>query len=122
MKKFKLLIASVLVFVMAFALTACSAPVVGTWELTEVKAEGVSIDIEEVGMSMTLEIKDDGSIIMTQEMDGDSESYTSYWKFEDDTLYIYEEEGDEESSGEIKYEDGKLILDMMGAEMIFEKK
>jgi len=122
MKKFKLILATVLVFVMTFALAACSAPVVGTWELVEAKADGISIDVEEVGMSMTLEVKDDGSIVMTQEMDGVSESYTSYWKFEDDTLYIYEEEDDEESSGEIAYEDGKLVLDMMGVEMIFEKK
>ena len=41
MKKFRLILATVLVFVLTFALTACSSPVVGEWELAEIKYGGI---------------------------------------------------------------------------------
>ena len=122
MKKFKLILATVLVFVMTFALAACSAPVVGTWELVEGKAEGVSVDVEDLGMSLTIEVNADGTLVMTTEAEGESMEEEGYWTFEDDTLSIYEDEDKEGTAVEIAYEDGKLVLEMMGMELIFEKK
>ena len=123
MKKFKLLLATVLVFVMAFALTACSAPVVGEWELTTGKMGGVEIDVEEMlGMSMTLEVNSDGTVVITSSAYGDSYEEEGYWSFEDDTLSLYEDEDKEDASLELEYKDGTLILEYDGVEMIFEKK
>ena len=122
MKKFKLLLASILVFVMAFALTACSAPVVGEWELVEGKMDGISVDVETYGMSMTLEVNSDGTAVITSSAFGDSYEAEGYWTFEDDTLSIYEDEDKEGTATEFEYKDGKLIIELDGVEMIFEKK
>ena len=64
MKKFKILLATVLVFVMTFALVACSSPIVGEWELVKMK-EGSHIwtgdDLEDTFGEMKFVFNSDGT-------------------------------------------------------------
>ena len=122
MKKFKLILATVLVFVMAFALVACSAPVVGEWELTKVTSGDEEYDAEDLDVSMTIEVNSDGTVVMASEIYGNSMEEEGYWSFEDDTLSIYEDEDKEVTVYEFEYKDGKLIIEEAGGEWIFEKK
>ena len=126
MKKFKLLVATMLVAVMAFAFAACGgSPVVGTWKVTSATFGGVSVDIEEVmgeGNSSTIEIKKDGTVIMTSVMEGQTMTEEGTWEFEDDVLTITAEG----SSSTLSYEDGKLVMTQTVAEtemkMFLEKQ
>jgi len=125
MKKLKILIATILVFVLTFALTACSAPVVGEWEITEINANGEIFDkddLEEYGGSMTLEVNADGTCTLTESGSGESYSIDMYWTFEDDTLFLYADEDKEGEALQLEYKDGKLTLELDGAKCVFEKK
>ena len=110
MKKFKLLVATMLVAVMAFAFAACGgSPVVSTWKVTSATFGGVSVDIEEVmgeGNSSTMEIKKDGTVVMISVMEGQTMTEEGTWEFEDDVLTITAEG----SSSTLSYEDGKLVM------------
>lgn len=132
--KLKLLVVAVLVFVMAFALTACgSTDIEGTWELTECSAtmDGVDIDMVEMGMGMTLEIKEDGTFEMTATMPamagGGSETATGEWEFKNGTLTLSAGDvGDFLGSDSLKLKNGKLVAsasqDGMSMNIVFEKE
>ena len=91
MKKFKLLIATMLVAVMAFAFVACGgSPVVGTWKTAQT---------EDSLFTWELEVDKDESFKMTMTMAlGDasqSQEFFGTWTFEDDVLTL-EVIGDED--------------------------
>ncbi len=131
MKKFKLLVATMLVAVMAFAFAACGgSDIEGKWVLKQATMTmgSETIDmIEEGGMSMTLEIKDDGTFEISMSQGNQSETGSGTWKFEDGSLTLSGEGGEDYLGADVlKLEKGKLTAshseDNMTATMVFEKE
>ena len=119
MKKFKLLVATMLVAVMAFAFAACGgSPVVGEWEASY--SEG------DMSMSYTLDIDKDETFTMTMSMamgtESMSESFEGTWTFEDDILTLSMTDGTETEDLELEYKDGKLVVSEGPMSFEFEKK
>jgi len=95
----KLFLATALVLVLTFALTACSSPVVGKWQITKIKSGSISLDVEELAeltgqeISLVIDIKADGTCTMSTTL-GDSATAQGTWTFEDDQLTIDSEKSD----------------------------
>ena len=133
MKTFKRLMALALVVCALFAFTACGGTdIEGTWVLTEAKMsmQGAEMDMIEMGMSMTLEIKDDGTFEMTATMPemagGGSDTATGEWTFEDGELTLSAGgTGDFLGTDALKLEKGKLVTSAteegMTISIVFEK-
>lgn len=121
----KRIAALMLVFAMTVLMLAgCggskAAPVVGTWNATTIEMEGSTIKIDEwlslaglSDMKNEMELKSDGKL--TVDLMGEQGEGT--WKYEEPkvTLTI---EGDDTVA---EYKDGKIVLDLDGAVMTFEK-
>lgn len=91
-------------------MTACgSNSPVGKWKLSEATAAGVTVDVTELFGEMTIELKSDGTAIMTAM--GETENGT--WKQEGSKITI--------EGSEVKLEDGKLIMESEGAKMVFTR-
>ena len=121
----KRIAALMLVFAMTVLMLAgCGgskdAPVVGTWNATTIEMGGSTIKIDEwlslaglSDMKNEMELKSDGKL--TVDLMGEQGEGT--WKYEEPkvTLTI---EGDDTVA---EYKDGKIVLDLDGAVMTFEK-
>ena len=121
----KRIAALMLVFAMTVLMLAgCggykAAPVVGTWNATTIEMGGSTIKIDEwlslaglSDMKNEMELKSDGKL--TVDLMGEQGEGT--WKYEEPkvTLTI---EGDDTVA---EYKDGKIVLDLDGAVMTFEK-
>ena len=137
MKTLKRIFALAMVVCAMFALTACgSTDIEGTWVLTEAKMtmQGTEMDMIEMGMSMTLEIKDDGTFEMTTTMPEIASSYnntvTGEWTFKNGEL-TFSAGGTGGTTGflgtdSLKLEKGKLVSSATEAGMtisiVFEKE
>lgn len=90
-KRFALLLS--ICMLLGTLLTACGGGkntaderIVGNWTLTELSAEGMTINPASYGMNMTFDFKDNGKVTFT--MDKDSE--TGKWSVDGDTITIYD--------------------------------
>ena len=86
MKKLKLVLSTVIVFVLAFVFVACQPggstdPMVGVWE-----SEAYSFQNIEIVFSV--ELKDDGTFKYSEKVEGEKYSKKGEWTFEDDILTL----------------------------------
>lgn len=90
-------------------MTACGNSPVGKWKLSEATAAGVTVDVTELFGEMTVELKSDGTAIMTAM--GETENGT--WKQEGSKIIV--------EGSEMKFEDGKLIMEDDGSRLVFTR-
>jgi len=86
MKKLKLVLSTVIVFVLAFVFVACQPgdstdPMVGVWE-----SEAYSFENTEIIFSV--ELKEDGTFKYSEKFDGAKYSKNGEWTFENDVLTL----------------------------------
>ena len=85
----KKLVSLVLILCMACMLVpAMAEDVAGMWYALEMTADGMTIKPAEVGMTMTMELKEDGTAEMAIEMAGQSEKDSGTWALDGDTLSL----------------------------------
>ena len=78
MKKYlKTLLAMSLILLICVSLTACGKDIVGTWKVKTMSSQGVTVDLAEMGGSMSFEFKKDGTGTAKENMYGDGETTTS---------------------------------------------
>ena len=135
MKKIKLLIVSSLLAVALFSFVACSSsPVVGEWTLVGIKSADYVYTIDEwfsmndpvhyKSFEITLSINKDGTCDTTTISNGVEiqDTFPSFWKFKDNTLYLLRNENENISQAESTfiYEyAGEQLISLM---YIFERK
>lgn len=104
-------------------LTACgSREFVGEWQLTGGHRGDTELPIEKLeelmGGSLKLVIEEDGTARL--ETPG-TESEPVKWEETDNGILLYEE-GDKENGSTYTYQDGHLVQEFNGLEMILEKQ
>ena len=127
MKKFsKLFAVLALTLVALFSFAACGGTsVVGDWTLEEFTSStaGIEVDMKEMGMDVSVSLKDDNTFSMTLSMAGipelggtaSSETVTGTYEFKDNKL-TFKTEGDDvgdisDTVLYLEYKDGKLVYD-----------
>lgn len=66
-------------------------PIVGTWQLTKLEMNGDEVDPTDLGISVTVNFKDDGTYTGTGNFGEGPETINGTWEREDsDTVFIYE--------------------------------
>ena len=113
-----------LVLVLALSVTACgksdfSKNFVGTWEITAVEAEGMTVSgdmLAQFGMTGLLELKADNTLTI-EILEEDATD--GKWEAKDATTISVTIE---EDSVECVLADGKLTMEIEGVKMIFTKK
>ncbi len=108
-----LLILSMLLSALAVAEAADAA---GTWYLIEIQSEGQSLSPADLGMSMTLELKADGTVTATTSMDDEVGEGT--WEANGDKVTITINDDPQEFT----LADGKLTADEDGMIMVFSQE
>lgn len=108
-----LLILSMLLSALAVAEAADAA---GTWYLIEIQSEGQSLNPADLGMSMTLELKADGTVTGTTSMDDEVGEGT--WEANGDKVTITIND----DAQEFTLADGKLTSDQDGMTMVFSQE
>ena len=121
----KRIAALMLVFAMTVLMLAgCgsskASPVVGTWKATTIEMEGSTFEIDEwlslagiEDLKNEMELKSNGKL--TIDMMGEQGEGT--WKYEEPKVTLTVD-GDDVVA---EYKDGKILLDLEGIVMIFEK-
>lgn len=108
-----LLILSMLLSALA---VAEAADVAGTWYLVELQSEGQTLNPSDFGMSMTLELKADGTVTATTSMD--SEVGEGTWEANGDKVTVTIDG----TAEEFALADGKLTADQDGMTMVFSQE
>lgn len=113
----KKLISSILcaALILSMLLTLAGCGVAGRYVLKEVSYGGITMDAEEAGMDPDdcyIEMKSDGTALMY--MDGEETDM----EWEDGEIWA---EGEEDEKADFEIDDGELILEIEGIEMVFEK-
>ena len=78
-KSLRIALALCLIAAVCIGLTACgSKGIVGTWKVQTMAAQGVTVNLKEMGGSMTFTFKADGKGTLTENMSGstDTEEFT----------------------------------------------
>ena len=115
----KKLVSLVLILCMACMLVPAMADdVTGIWYALEMSAEGMTIKPAEVGMTMTMELKEDGTAEMVMEMAGQSENDTGTWALDGNNLSLTFDE--KTITAEIV--DGEFSMEQDGAIVKFSKE
>jgi len=126
MKKFKLILATVLVFVMTFALVACSAPVVGEWELIKAKGDGYSVtgdELEDYFGEVELIINSDGTGEISIKYGSSKTTEEFEWKLNDDQDELtFEYDDGSETEWDIEIDGDKIEVDYDDYTLTFKKK
>lgn len=86
----KKLIALTLILCMACMLVPAMADesIVGTWYLSEISAQGQSFSPATIGMSMSFDLKEDGTAEGVTSYGSESQAATGTWKLEGETISI----------------------------------
>ena len=108
-----LLILSMLLSAVAMAE---AAGVTGVWYLVEIQSEGQSISPSDFGMSMTIELKDGGTALVTSSLDGETSEGT--WEANGDTVTVTVDD----SPLALTLADGKLTAEDSGMSMVFSQE
>ncbi len=108
-----LVILSMLLTAMA---VAEAANVTGTWYLVSIESEGMAFNPSDFGMSMTMELKDDGSVVATASDEDEPSEGT--WKMEGDKVTV----DINDSPAEFTLADGKLTAEQDGMTMVFSQE
>ena len=115
----KKLISLILILCMACMLVpAMAEDAAGIWYAVEMTSEGLTIKPAEVGMSMTLELKEDGTAEMVMEMAGQKDTDAGTWSVEGDTLSMTFKEATLTAT----IADGKFAMEQDGANITFSKE
>ena len=117
MKKIvSLLLALCLVCCLSAAVTAeAGNPVLGLWYLTSAETQGITINPADLGMSMSFDIKEDGSC----EIVAYGETLAGSWSMKDGILTVTDNDG---IPADLTInEDGSLTMAMDGGVMIFTR-
>jgi len=126
MKKFKLILATVLVFVMTFALVACSSPIVGEWELVKLQTGGFSWtgdDLADEFGEMEYVFNGDGTGELTLKENGYTTNREFEWEInEDGDELTLDYENGASVEGDIEFDGDKFKLEFEGTTFTFKKK
>ena len=113
-RKLTLLLACLMALTMALTGAAESLSPVGTWTLTGVEAEGMTLDPAMLGMEITMTLNEDGTAQMG--MSGLAEEGGT-WSVEGDVVTVIDPDGEEMPM--TLTEDGSLRAEQDGMAMIF---
>lgn len=103
-------------------LAACgdkTDPIVGKWELKEVKFGEMAMSAEDIGMESIWVFKENGKMEMT--MTGEDPQKGEWKKAKKEGEYILTDKVSNDSIT-MNLKDGKLIIEEEGAQMVFEKE
>ena len=117
MKKLvSIMMALMVVCLAAGALAAVeAADVLGTWYAVSAEQDGASIDLGMMGMSMTLELKEDGTLTL----DNNGEANKGTWTLTETGFDLKDDSG---NGGPVTLADGKLRMEIGGGTMIFSRE
>lgn len=122
MKKFLSLLLVVALMFTCASLVACSKdddkdPVIGTYALTSMSYNGEERELPE-GASMTMEIKEDGTVVMTESYNGESDSENGTWVKNDNVVTITLDG----NATDLTFADNKLTYSEDGYVQVFTKQ
>lgn len=95
-----------------------AADFVGIWYLNELEMEGTLISPATMGIEMTFELKDDGTVTATSSQGGEDEVQEGTWAVEGEDVVVTLE--DQPST--FVLEDGNLVNDSDGLKMILGRE
>lgn len=87
--------------------------ILGKWTLKTLEGEGMSFEAAALGMEMTFEFREDGTVAITSEDESDTEPYT----FTDNAIVITEASGDVQ--GAYDPEADTILFEQDGVKMLF---
>ncbi len=93
-----------------------AANVTGTWYLTSIEADGLTLSPSDFGMSMAMELKDDGTVVATSS--DEEEPSEGTWKMEGDKVTV----DINDSPAEFTLADGILTAEQDGMTMVFSQE
>ena len=105
----------ILCMLLSAVAVAEAGDVAGTWYLNELVMEGMTMNPADMGMQVTMELKEDGTAAMTSSIDGTTTEGT--WAQDGETVTVTTD-GDEVA---FALADGKLSADMGDGVMVFTK-
>ena len=116
-KLFAIVIA--LAMLLSAAALAEAADYTGVWYLNAMEAEGESYSPATFGIEMSIELKDDGTVVGTSSMGGgEAEPQAGVWEIDGDHVNVTIDE----STLAMKLEDGALIGESDGQKMVFGRE
>ncbi len=116
-KLFAIVIA--LAMLLSAAALAEAADYTGVWYLNAMEAEGESYSPATFGIEMSIELKDDGTVVGISSMGGgEAEPQAGVWEIDGDHVNVTIDE----STLAMKLEDGALIGESDGQKMVFGRE
>lgn len=85
----------------------------GTWTLTRLEYEGMSLDPAAFGMGSTIVLREDGTVTLTIVNDGETQTSTSTWRQNGSTVIM-----DDVTA---TLEDGEMHIESQGLVMVYER-
>lgn len=115
----KKMISLILILCMACLLVPAMADgAAGTWYLTEMTANGVTVNPADMGMVWTLVLNEDGSALNTMEMMGETQNADGTWVLNGDTVTITIDDQPQEAV----LADGKLTMTVSDQVAVFTQE
>ncbi len=93
-----------------------AADVTGTWYLISIESEGMAFNPSDFGMSITMELKEDGTALSATS--GEDDTAEGTWKMEGDKVTV----DIDDSPVEFTLADGKLSAEQDGMTMVFSQE
>lgn len=107
-----------LALLLSLAAVAEAADFLGVWYLSEVREDGQSYSPADFGMSMSIELLEDGSAVGKSAMGADAQELSGTWTQDGDTITVII---DDEAMA-FTIEDGTLVSGGDGAQMVFGRE
>lgn len=120
MKRMKIWLVGLLTLIISVTcLSGCTLFKVGKYQATSLEVAGFSKEIDAANVPY-IDLKLDGTAIVSIQVEGLSYEGAYNWKekAEDSVILFKEKEGD---GFELRFQDGKLVLNMLVVEIVFEK-
>ena len=119
----KKLISLALILMMSLSMLCCAqaadvADILGTWYMTSLEMEGMSINPASMGMEMVFVFNEDGTVTLQAT---DEEDETAFWTLDGDTVTIASGEGDDETMA-LVYAEEQLLIQEEGVTMILGRE
>ena len=87
----------------------------GIWYAVEISAEGITMNPADMGLNITMTVNEDGTLVIGQD---EEDSTAGTWTATENGMTV----AYEDQSGEVRVEDGKLLMDADGAVYTFARE